>query len=171
MDVNRYMKKLFLIAMLFSSVAFAESKIMSIDLNKSLILSNYAQQQLQALKNNEQYKKLTAQAKTLEAEIVELQKKGKANSLTWSEKQKQDHIKTGKGKVEQLRKIAQQQASMQQQLEAQVEQQLAPKVEAIVNDIIKEKNIGLLIDSKAVYYRTAEFDITKEVVERLNKAQ
>lgn len=144
---------------------------MAIDLSRALLLSDYAQQKLQGLKTDADYKKLSAQAKTLETELGELQKKGKANGLTWSDQQKQDHVKLMQGKIDQLRGITRQQAVMKQRVEANIEKELAPKVENIVNEIIKEKNIGLLVDSKAVYYRTAEFDITKEVVKRLNAAK
>ena len=165
------MKKLLLLALLFSNLTFAQGKIMAVDLDRALLLSDYAQQQLQVLKSNADYKKFSTQAKGLETELAELQKKGKANSLTWSDQQKQDHVALMQGKIDQLRTITRQQTVMRQRAEAKVEQELAPKVETIVNDIIQEKNIGLLIDSKAVHYRTAEFDITKEVVERLNKAK
>ena len=159
-----------LVAALMCSTAYSESNISVIDLNRTLSASNYAQQELQALKSNPEYKKLIDAIKGLQKELGDLQKKGETESLTWSDEQKQQHVSLMQGKFTQFNQLGNQQAEIQKQLERKVEQTLTPKIEEIVNVIIEEKGISLLLTSKAVFYRKPEYDITQEVIDRLNKS-
>ena len=46
---------------------------------------------------------------------------------------------------------------------------MIPKIEEIVPKIIEEKKLGLLINARAAYFRTPDFDITQDLIDRLNK--
>ncbi len=59
----------------------------------------------------------------------------------------------------------------QRQMAATREQALAPAYKAYekaVNDVIKEKNIQILLPGEATLYRTAAVDITEAVVEKID---
>ncbi|MFT5116620.1 MAG: Skp family chaperone for outer membrane protein [Kiritimatiellia bacterium] len=148
--------------------AFAQGNIGVINLKGALAASNYSRQQYQVLKSDSNYKKLVSKIKDLQKELQALQKEGETQSLTWSDEKKQKHVKAGQTKLARLNRLGQQESTIRNNIAAKVEQDLAPTIEKIVNDIIDEKNIGLLLKSQAVYFRTAEFDITVEVLERLN---
>ena len=49
--------------------------------------------------------------------------------------------------------------------------ELGPKTKAVLNELVAAENIGLVLDSSAAYYATADFDITSKVTEKLNKAK
>jgi Skp family chaperone for outer membrane proteins len=159
---------LFSIIFLFHGSVYSQGNIGVIDLGVALSSSNYSREQYQMLRSDEKYKKLVEQIKGLQKELQDLQKQGETNSLTWSDAQKTAHIEKGQKKLDQFNRLRDQEENVRSNLAAKVEQTLAPKVEEIVNDIITEKNIGLLLNSQAVYFRTPAFDITQDVVTRLN---
>lgn len=160
------------IGALFSSVSVvAQGNIGVINLEGVLIGSNYSRQQYQALQADAQYKKLLSDIKSLKSELQALQKEGEANALTWSDDQKKSHIQKGQIKLEQYKRLGAQEAQTRNGLASQIEKELGPTIEKIVNNVIEEKKIGLLLKSQAVYFRTVEFDITEEVVKRLNDSQ
>jgi Skp family chaperone for outer membrane proteins len=149
----------------------AQGNIGVINLEGVLIGSNYSRQQYQALQADAQYKKLLSDIKSLKSELQALQKEGEANALTWSDDQKKSHIQKGQIKLEQYKRLGAQEAQTRNGLASQIEKELGPTIEKIVNNVIEEKKIGLLLKSQAVYFRTVEFDITEEVVKRLNDSQ
>lgn len=155
----------------FSGNISAEGRVAIVNLDRAIGMSNYSREQYQKLQSDENYKKLIAELKRLQEEISTLQKEGETKSLTWSEEKKQEHVKTGQAKVSQLNNLASQEKSIRDQLDASIQQALAPKIEVIVNNIIEEKKIGLLLKAQAVFFREAEFDITEDVVKRLNSAE
>lgn len=160
------------ISALFLSVGIvAQDNIGVISLEGVLIASNYSRQQYQALQADAQYKKLLSDIKSLKSELQALQKEGEANALTWSDDQKKSHIQKGQIKLEQYKRLGAQEAQTRNGLASQIEKELGPTIEKIVNNVIEEKKIGLLLKSQAVYFRTVEFDITEEVVKRLNDSQ
>lgn len=158
-------------ALFLPSVALAQSNIGVISLEAVLAASNYSRQQFQKLQANPEYKKLLEKIKSLKEELQTLQKEGETKSLTWSNDQKRSHIEKGQKKLAEYKQLGAQELNARNSLEARLEKELGPRVEEIVNVVIQEKKIGLLLKSQAVFYRTAEFDITEEVIKRLNATQ
>lgn len=147
----------------------AQDKVSVIDLNGALYSTNYAKSQLEALKNNAEYKSLTEQIKSLRKTLDALQKEGQTKSLTWSDEQKKQQVQKIQAKVGELNQAGNQREKLKADTEKRINQELGPKIEQVVNQILEEKGIGLLLNSQAVYHRTPAFDITTEVIERLNK--
>lgn len=158
----------FVSVIVFHSSAFSEGKVRVFNLERAIKLSNYTREQSEALKSNKDYKKLVSEIQSLQKELQALQKKGETNALTWSKKQKQDHVRNGQAKVAKLNELANQEAQYRRNVDANIDKELRPKIESVVDDIVTEKGIGLLVDSTAVFFRTTEFDITDEVVKRIN---
>jgi len=141
------------------------------DLDRALRISNYSLKQYEVLKADENYKKLIAQINSIRAEIELMRKDGETKSLTWSETQKQEHLQKGQAKVAEINNLAGQEAAVRNRLDASIKKELAPKIETIVNEIIQEKSIGLLVKSQAVHFAKPLFDITEDIVKRLNSAE
>jgi len=171
--MNKVLKKIGLLiaTAILCTGATAEGKVKSIDLNRALSSSNVAQQQFKRMQADASFKSISAKIQSLKLELQNLQKEGETKSLTWSEDQKKQHVQKMQLKLGELNQTANQQASIRKGVEAAIEKELAPKVEAIVNIIIKEQDIGLLLNAQAVYFRTPEHDITQLVIERLNSAK
>ena len=167
-------KLIFKLCVFFSIVSssvtvLAQDKVSVIDLNGALYSSDYAKSQLEALKNNAEYKSLTQQVKSLRETLNALQKEGQTKSLTWSDAQKKQQVQQMQAKVAELNQVGNQREKLKADAEKKINQEMGPRIEQVVNQILEEKGIGLLINSQAVYHRTPAFDITTEVIERLNK--
>ena len=170
------MKKLLCISLLFLGflnfpLAFSAENIAVVDLERALRASDYSLKQYKVLQTDENYKSLISKIKETRASLARLQKESATKSLTWSDEQKKVHQQKGQTTYAELNNLASQEATIGSRLDASIQKELAPKVQTIVNQIIKDKNIGLLIRSQAVYFRTPEFDITEELVKRLNGSE
>jgi outer membrane protein len=171
------MKKIAIYFVIFFSVlsshtAFSQvTNIAVADLDRALRISNYSLKQYEVLRSDKNYQQLIDKIKSVRTEIELMKKDGQTKSLTWSEEQKTEHIEKGQTKVAEINNLANQEAAIRNRLDASIQQELAPKVELIVNKIIEEKSIGVLFKSQAVHFYTPEFDITEEVVKRLNGSE
>lgn len=171
------MKKYILLLVIFisflsSSFVFSEGlNIAVVDLDRALRISNYSLKQYKILQADENYKQLIEKINGIREEIESIKKDGETKSLTWSENQKQEHVKKGQKRVAEINNLANQELSVRRRLDSSIHQELAPQVEKIVNDIIEEKSIGLLLKSQSVHFYTPTFDITEEIVKRLNAVE
>lgn len=165
---NNIVFLLVLLGVCFNPSAMAQGNIAVIDLNGAIRASDYSIKQYKLLQADENYKKLVEKIKQTRDDLEQLQKEGETKSLTWSDEQKQAHQEKGQKAYSELNNLANQEAAVRSRLDASVQQELAPNVEELVNAIIEEKKIGLLLKAQAVYFRTADFDITEELVKRLN---
>jgi Skp family chaperone for outer membrane proteins len=159
---------LLLSGILCHSFVFAAENIAIVDLEGALRASNYSLKQYKVLQTDENYKRLVSKIKQTRKSLDKLQKESETKSLTWSDGQKQAHLQKGQAMYAELNSLANQEVTIRSRLDASIQKELAPKVEVVVNQIIEEKKIGLLLKAQAVYFRTIEFDITEELVKRLN---
>lgn len=171
------MKKYILLLVVFisflsSSFVFSEGLNIAVaDLDRALRISNYSLKQYKILQADENYKQLIEKINGIREEIESIKKDGETKSLTWSESQKQEHVQKGQKKVAEINNLANQELSVRRRLDSSIHQELTPQVEKIVNDIIEEKSIGLLLKSQSVHFYTPTFDITEEIVKRLNAVE
>jgi Skp family chaperone for outer membrane proteins len=155
-----------------SHAAFSDGANIAVaDLDRALRISSYSLKQYKVLQTDENYKKLIEEINSVRSELQSIRKDGQTKSLTWSEAQKQEHLQKGQSKVAEINSLANQEAAIRNRLDSSIQKELAPKVEKIVNEIIEEKSIGLLLKSQAVHFYTPTFDITEEVVKRLNSVE
>jgi len=171
------MKKNILLFVVFfsflsSNFVFSEGLNIAVaDLDRALRISNYSLKQYKILQADENYKQLIEKINGIREEIESIKKDGETKSLTWSESQKQEHVQKGQKKVAEINNLANQELSVRRRLDSSIHQELTPQVEKIVNDIIEEKSIGLLLKSQSVHFYTPTFDITEEIVKRLNAVE
>jgi len=59
----------------------------------------------------------------------------------------------------------------QNEVAQQIMQELGPKAEAAVKQVIEAEKIGLVLNSQSAIHATAEYDITPKVTDMLNKAK
>jgi Skp family chaperone for outer membrane proteins len=161
-----------LLSFLSSNFVFSEGLNIAVaDLDRALRISDYSLKQYKALQADENYKQLIRSINALREEIESIKKNGETKSLTWSESQKQEHLQKGQAKVAEINNLASQELNVRRQLDSSIHRELTPQVESIVNEIIEEKSIGLLLKAQAVHFYTPTFDITEEIVERLNAVE
>ncbi len=155
--------------LIFSGVVIAQQAIAVIDIERAAIQSNYAKSSIKKLQESDTFKKNLDLYKRLGGEFKALQNDGKTNGLTWSDEQKAAHTSKLEKKLAEINKVGGQLDSEKAAVERRIQKELTPKIEKIVPEIIKDKKLGLLLNSRAVYFRTPEYDITQELTDRLNK--
>ena len=165
----KYLVRLFVVTFLFivSTHAFAEQKIVVLDLKYVLNNSKAGKGAQVFLKKlfNDNAKKFLKQEKELKKEEADLL--GKKTILS-----KEDYKKKG----ETLRKrVIDYQANRRKSLDeittkrAKSREKLISKIEPIVDDYIKTNSISIVLDKKNMIGGLNEYDITKDIIEQLDK--
>ena len=165
----KYLVKLFVVTffLIVSTHAFAEQKIVVLDMKKVLNESKAGKGAQDFLKKsfNDNAKKFTKLEKDLKEEETDLLAKKTVLS-------KEDYTK----KSDSLRKKvidyqSQRRASLDKisTLRAKSRETLIKKITPIVDNYIKENSIAIVIDKKNMIGGLNEYDITDEIIKRLNK--
>ena len=165
----KYLVKLFVVTffIIVSTHAFAEQKIVVLDMKKVLNESKAGKGAQDFLKKsfNDNAKKFTKLEKDLKEEETDLLAKKTVLS-------KEDYTK----KSDTLRKKvidyqSQRRASLDKisTLRAKSRETLIKKITPIVDNYIKENSIAIVIDKKNMIGGLNEYDITEEIIKRLNK--
>ena len=165
----KYLVRLFVVTLLLiiSTHSFAEQKIVVLDLKYVLNNSKAGKGAQVFLKKlfNDNAKKFGKMEKELKEEEADLL--GKKTILS-----KEDYKKKG----EILRKrVVDYQSSRRKSLDeistkrAKSREKLISKIQPIVDEYIKKNNISIVIDKKNMLGGLNEYDITKDIIEQLDK--
>ena len=165
----KYLVKLFVVTffLIISTHAFAEQKIVVLDMKKVLNQSKAGKGAQDYLKKsfNNNVKKFTELEKTLKKNEKDLlAKKTVLNKADYTKKSD-----TLRKKV--IDYQSQRRASLDKisTLRAKSRETLIKKITPIVDDYIKENNISIVMDKKSMIGGLNEYDITEEIIKRLNK--
>lgn len=153
----------------FSALSIAQQNIAVIDFETAVSKSNYAKQAREKLESSESYQKKRARYNELGKELKAMEKEAKTNGLTWSDEQKQNHNQRAKDKVSEINKVGGQLEAEVGRVNKTMAQELNPKIDKILKELMAEKKIGLLLKAGTVHFATEDFDITQELLDRLNK--
>ncbi len=160
-----------IMAALWGSTAMAEGRIAVFNLDAAVLNTDIAKNRLEALKNQKEFKSTIAEAESVQKEYQKLVEKLQKDMEIMSAEQRQlakNKIDTKRADLEHLaRKI---EAAKQQEVQ-QILQEVGPKLQTLLPEIIKEDNIGLLLPAKAVMHADSSYDITAKVADRLNRAK
>ena len=165
----KYLVKFFVVTflLLVSTHTLAEQSIVYLDMK--FVLNNSkagkgAQDFLQkTFKENQ--KKFAEQEKNLKKEERDLLEKKTVLSKE-DYQQKTDNLRKKVIDYQSQRRASLDKIAVQR---AESRQKLLKKINPILNDYIKENNISMVIDKKNVVGANIEFDITKIIIEKLNK--
>tara|TARA_B100000700_G_C14740025_1_gene712568 strand:+ start:291 stop:815 length:525 start_codon:yes stop_codon:yes gene_type:complete len=165
----KYLVKFFVVTIfvLFCTHAFAEQKIVVMNLKEVLNSSKAGKEAQEFLKKkfNTKQKEFSEQEKKLKDEESGLL--GKKASMTKedykkeSEKLRKRVLKYQTDRRNALEDIAQQRASARSEL--------LKKLDPILNNHVKENGISLIIDKKNVIAGSVDNDITSIIIDQLNK--
>ena len=165
----KYLVKFFVVTffLLVSTYTFAEQKIVVLDMKVILNTSKAGKGAQDYLKKtfNDNQKKYQKMEKDLKKEETDLL--AKKNILSQEEYTKKTNelrkkvIDYQSDRRSSLDKIATQRAVARENL--------LKEVNPIIYEYIKENNISLVMDKKNMIGGKTEFDITKEIIEKLNK--
>lgn len=158
-----------MLALMFSGVVFADTKIAVVDLGKAIFMADVAKKRVDELKAKSEYASLQAKYDSTAADMQALAKDAESKSMTWSREQQADYKK----KIEYLRAdlqlTAQKLDSEIKTLQNGILQELQPKALEALQELVKAEKIDLLLRSDSVLRAEPDLDITAKLTERLNK--
>lgn len=152
-----------------SALSWAEGKIAVFDLQAAILQTDAAQARLQQLRGEEDYKKNKADFDKIKSEGEALVTSYQKDSAIMSEEQKaaaqqkinsmQEDLEHVAGKLQQAEQVAAQ----------AVFQEMGPKVQEVLREIIEKEGIGLLLQRQAVIHAEPSYSVTAQVTDRLNQ--
>ncbi len=162
---------LILIAFMLPSLAFAQGKIAVLDVQAAILNTDAAQKQFKDLRAQPAYDANLKELEKLKKEYDGLVQQVQKDLAVMSADQKEAQRKKIEDKRGDMEHIARKLQASEQELAQGVMQDLGPKLQTVVNDLIKSEGIGLLLDRKAVMHAEPSYNITAKVTEQLNKAK
>lgn len=159
------MKKALLVVALFSGFSFAQQKFACVDPNRILSESQLVkgkETQLRA-KVEEYQKQLDQINKRLEELKKQIESKGIAQNVR--EQRIREYQKTEAEGME-LQQKAQKELS---EIKGKMEEEIISRVRGISEEIAKKQGFTGVLDCSVFIYKSAEIDITTEVIQRLDQ--
>ena len=149
--------------------AVAAEKIAVVDIARAIFGSKAAQESVRQFEQSADFVALKAKYEGSTADLQALAKEVESKRLTWSQEQAAEHqkkIEYGKADAELAgRKIQ----GEQKQLQQRIMQQLGPKAQEALQEVIKEEGVTILLRAESVMMSSPESNITAKVADRLNK--
>jgi len=160
------MKKVLSSLLLIASLSYA-ADFACIDSQKIITQSKYvakAQEEFRALMDKYQ-KELTERQKKIEQLRKELQQGVLSES---AKKKKEQEIQKLEREMRELQLEAQENLNKKKD---ELEEKLFTRVQTIVSDIAKKRNLKAVVDCGTMIYYSPEVDITSEVLKELDASQ
>ena len=165
----KYLVKFFVVTFFFiiSTHSFAEQKIVVLDMHYVLNSSKAGKDAQEFLKKkfNANAKKFTELEKSLKKEEIDLLAE-KANLTKEEYTTKSDSLRKKVRDFQSQRRTSIDKLHKQREEARQI---IMKRIKPILNVYIKENDVSLIIDKKNMIVGSTEYDITKAIVEKLNK--
>lgn len=145
----------------------AKDKIAVFDVQEAILNTNMAKTEMKAFESRSDVAKMINDAERLKKDITALRNElgNSANSEKAQEKKKSMEFKQADFEL-----IVRKLNAERQQAGKKLMDDIGPRLEGIVKDIVEAEGIGLLLDKKAAIHADPSFDITAKVTEKLNAA-
>lgn len=157
------------LALALPSIGFAQGKIAVVNLQEAILQTDLAQKRLAEVRGQDDYKADKAEFEKLKGEFEDLAKKFQKDAAVMSQEQqlaarkklasKQADLEHVTGKLQQAEQLAGQ----------GLLQELSPKVQKVLRELITAEGIGLLLQQQAVIHADAGYNITAKVTDKLNQ--
>jgi outer membrane protein len=168
--VSRLLKvTLAIVALSISTLGWAEGKVAVVDVQGAILQTDYAQKRLSEVRDQADYKKNKVEYDRLKSEGEELLKTFQKDAAVMSQDQKvaaqnkltsmQEDLDHVTGKLQQAEQVTGQ----------ALLQEMAPKVQEVLREIIEKEGIGLLLQRNAVIHAEPSYSITATVTDKLNQ--
>jgi outer membrane protein len=154
---------------LTASLASAQGRVAVVDLEQAILQTDVAQQRLANIRSQDDYTADAAELESLKVELDEIFKDTQKNAATMSNEQKQAASKRIANKRADAQHIASKLQKAEQEAGQQLLQDLTPKVQEVLRDLIASEGIGLLLQRQAVIHADNGYSITAKVTDKLNQ--
>lgn len=152
----------------FALPVFAAEKIAVVDIQRVIFTSDVAKARQKELRADSEFVGLQAKYDSIAADVKALQKKIEAERDTMTQEQATENQK----KMEYLRAdydlVERKLRAEVQQLQGKIMEELQPKVQAALKELVEAEGITLLLQREAVIVADPSLDVTSKLLDRLN---
>ena len=157
----------FVIAM--PTLGWAADKIAVVDLQEAILQTDQAQKRLTDVRNQKDYKADKAEFDRLKKEFDDLVKKFQKDAAVMSPEQQTAARQKLSSKQADLEHVTGKLQQAEQAAGQTLLQELAPRVQEVLRELISSEGIGLLLQRGAVIHADANYSITNKVTDKLNQ--
>ena len=163
---------LVLVASLFAAApmgALAEDKVAVVDIARAIFGSDAAQAKLKQAEQGADFVSLKAKYESSAADLQALAKEAESKRLTWSQEQAVEHQKKMEYAKADAELAGRKIQAEQQQLQQSIMQELGPKAQEALKEVVAEEGVTILLRRESVMVFSPESSITAKVADRLNQ--
>jgi outer membrane protein len=158
-----------LVLVLLPMMASAQGRIAVVNLEEAILQTDEAQQRLNDMRDDPDFKADKAELDRLQAEREALIKDVQNNMAVMSAEEQQAARKRLANKNADLEHVLRKLQQAEQELGQRLLQEMTPKVQAVLRGLIESEGIGLLLQRTAVIHADNGYSITAKVTDKLNQ--
>jgi outer membrane protein len=151
-------------------MGWAQGKIAVVDLQEAILQTDLAQKRLTEVRDQDDYKSDKAEFDRLKKEFDELVKNFQKDAAVMSQEQQISARQKLASKQADLEHVTGKLQKAEQGAGQALLQEMAPKVQEVLREIIAAEGIGLLLQRASVIHADAGYSITAKVTDKLNQA-
>jgi len=150
-------------------VAAAQGKIAVVNLQEAILQTDQAQKRLTDVRNQEDYLADKEEFDGLKEEFEELARKFQKDAAVMSQEQQLAARKKLASKQADLEHVTGKLQQAEQAAGQALLQEMSPKVQQVLRELITTEGIGLLLQQQSVIHADAGYSITAKVTDKLNQ--
>ncbi len=148
----------------------AKDKIAVFDVQEAILSTTMAREQMKSFEARSDVAKMMADAEKLKKDITALRDEAGKDGASWTAAKAEEKKKSIEFKQADFELIVRKLNAERQAAGKKLMDDVGPRLEGIVKEIVDAEGIGLLLDRKAAIHAEPAFDITAKVTEKLNSA-
>ncbi|WP_241521096.1 OmpH family outer membrane protein [Kineobactrum sediminis] len=157
-------------ALAFPALGWAQGKIAVVNVEQSILQTDYAQKKLADERNNEDYKSDKTEFDRLKQEFDQLVAKFQKDAAVMSQDQQLEARRRLASKQADLEHVAGKLQTREQEVGQALLEEMSPQVQQVLQELIATEGIGLLLQRGSVIHADAGYSITAKVTDKLNQA-
>ncbi|MEP1472736.1 MAG: OmpH family outer membrane protein [Halieaceae bacterium] len=157
------------VALSLPTLGWAQGKIAVVNLQEAILQTDEAQKRLTAVRNGDDYKADKAEFDRLKEEFDTLVAGFQKDAAVMSQEQQVSARQKLASKQGDLEHVTGKLQKAEQGAGQTLLQEMAPKVQEVLRDLIATEGIGLLLQRDSVIHADAGYSITAKVTDKLNQ--
>ncbi len=157
------------LALALPTLGWAQGKIAVVNLEQAILQTDYAQQRLAAVRNQDDYKSDKAEFDQLKEEFDQIVKDFQKDAAVMSQEQQLAARKKLQSKQSDLEHVTGKLQQAEQAAGQELLQEMSPRVQEVLRELISTEGIGLLLQRGSVIHADAGYSITAKVTDKLNQ--
>lgn len=155
-----------LLLLMLSAPLAAELKVGVVDLRRAVFTSDDAQKFSESLQS--QFKSEEDAIRKLQEEASAMRDRLESDGAMMNENERNKAAREFEGKVREFNQRRQQLDQAVSEQRSQFLQKAQPEIDAALENILKERELDLILPREAVVFAKPELDLTEDLIKRLN---